>query len=168
MEVFIRTVGSGGCDANNSALGRAISTGLQNGVPYGKFVKQFAKVNCISAIKNPSSEGHSCADVVGRCIELSAKNQSVATLNDWNIKKTGEQRLCPECRSPLDFGEGCNQGICKHCGWTGCSLISSLFIHPCCQKFCFFGIFALMPCKCRLQILKRPLPPKITFTEVTE
>jgi ribonucleoside-diphosphate reductase, adenosylcobalamin-dependent len=121
MEVFIRTVGSGGCDANSSALGRAISTGLQNGVPYGKFVKQFAKVNCISAIKNPSSEGHSCADVVGRCIELSAKNQSIATLNNWSIKKTGEQRLCPECHEPLDFGEGCNQGICKHCGWSGCS-----------------------------------------------
>ena len=121
MEVFIRTVGNGGCDANSSALGRAISTGLQNGVPYGKFVKQFAKVNCISAIKNPSSEGHSCADVVGRCIELSARNESIATLSDWTIKKTGEQRLCPECHEPLDFGEGCNQGICKHCGWSGCS-----------------------------------------------
>ncbi|MFA5332429.1 MAG: adenosylcobalamin-dependent ribonucleoside-diphosphate reductase [Methanoregula sp.] len=121
MEVFIRTVGSGGCDANSSALGRAISTGLQNGVPYGKFVKQFAKVNCISAIKNPSSEGHSCADVVGRCIDLSARNQSISTLSDWSIKKTGEKRLCPECHEPLDFGEGCNQGICKHCGWSGCS-----------------------------------------------
>lgn len=121
MEVFIRTVGSGGCDANSSALGRAISTGLQNGVPYGKFVKQFAKVNCITSIKNNSSEGHSCADVVGKCIELSAKNQSVTTLNDWSIKKTGEKLLCPECREPLDFGEGCNQGICKHCGWSGCS-----------------------------------------------
>jgi ribonucleoside-diphosphate reductase, adenosylcobalamin-dependent len=121
MEVFIRTVGNGGCDANSSALGRAISTGLQNGVPYLKFVKQFGKVNCISSIKNPSSEGHSCADVVGRCIELSAKNQSITTLNDWNIKKTGETRLCPECHQPLDFGEGCNQGICKFCGWSGCS-----------------------------------------------
>ena len=121
IEVFIRTVGSGGCDANSSALGRAISTGLQNGVPYGKFVKQFAKVNCITSIKNTSSEGHSCADVVGKCIELSAKNQSITTLNDWSIKKTGEKPLCPECREPLDFGEGCNQGICKHCGWSGCS-----------------------------------------------
>lgn len=121
MEVFIRTVGNRGCDANSNALGRAISTALQNGVPYGKFVKQFAKVNCISAIKNPASEGHSCADVVGRCIELSAKNQSIATLNDWDIKKTGEKRLCPDCHEPLDFGEGCNQGICKHCGWSGCS-----------------------------------------------
>jgi len=121
MEVFIRTVGSGGCEANSSALGRAISTGLQNGVPYTKFVKQFAKVNCIVSIKNPSSEGHSCADVVGRCIELSAKNQSITTLHDWDIKKVGEKRLCPDCREPLDFGEGCNKGICKNCGWTGCS-----------------------------------------------
>jgi ribonucleoside-diphosphate reductase alpha chain len=121
IEVFIRTVGSGGCDANNSALGRAISTGLQNGVPYQKFVRQFAKVNCISAIKNSSSEGHSCADVVGRCVDLAARNQSITTLQDWEIRETGEERLCPECCEPLDFGEGCNQGICKHCGWSGCS-----------------------------------------------
>lgn len=121
MEVFIRTVGSGGCEANSSALGRAISTGLQNGVPYSKFVKQFAKVNCVVAIKNPTSEGHSCADVVGRCIELSAKNQSITTLRDWDIREVGKKNPCPDCGEPLDFGEGCNKGICKHCGWTGCS-----------------------------------------------
>jgi len=121
MEVFIRTVGSGGCEANSSALGRAISTGLQNGVPFNKFVKQFAKVNCVVAIKNPSSEGHSCADVVGRCIELSAKNQSITTLKDWDIREVGAKNPCPDCGEPLDFGEGCNKGICKHCGWTGCS-----------------------------------------------
>jgi len=121
MEVFIRTVGSGGCEANSSALGRAISTGLQNGVPYTKFVKQFAKVNCVVAIKNSSSEGLSCADVVGRCIELSAKNQSITTLKDWDICEVGKTNPCPDCGEPLDFGEGCNKGICKHCGWTGCS-----------------------------------------------
>ncbi len=121
IEVFIRTVGVGGCDANNNALGRAISTGLQNGVPYQKFVRQFSKVNCISAIKNPSSEGLSCADVVGRCIDLASKNQSITTLKDWSISSTEHKRLCPECQQPLDFGEGCNQGICKHCGWSGCS-----------------------------------------------
>ncbi|MDD1686798.1 adenosylcobalamin-dependent ribonucleoside-diphosphate reductase [Methanoregula sp.] len=121
MEVFIRTVGSGGCEANSSALGRAISTGLQNGVPFTKFVKQFAKVNCIVALKNPASEGHSCADVVGRCIELSAKNQSITTLRDWDIREVNKKNPCPDCGEPLDFGEGCNKGICKHCGWTGCS-----------------------------------------------
>ncbi|WP_048152531.1 adenosylcobalamin-dependent ribonucleoside-diphosphate reductase [Methanolacinia paynteri] len=121
IEVFIRTVGSGGCDANNSALGRAISTGLQNGVPYIKFVRQFAKVNCISAIKNSQSEGLSCADVVGRCIDLTANNQTITTLRDWEIKEISGKRPCPECGEPLDFGEGCNQGICKNCGWSGCS-----------------------------------------------
>ena len=121
MEVFIRTVGSGGCEANSSALGRAISTGLQNGVPYTKFVKQFAKVNCVVAIKNPASEGHSCADVVGHCIDLSARNQSITTLGDWDIRKVEGRNLCPDCHQPLDFGEGCNKGICKNCGWTGCS-----------------------------------------------
>jgi ribonucleoside-diphosphate reductase alpha chain len=121
MEVFIRTVGSGGCEANSSALGRAISTGLQNGVPYLKFVKQFAKVNCIVALKNPSSEGHSCADVVGRCIELSAKNQSITTLKNWDIREVDKKHCCPDCHEPLNFGEGCNKGICKNCGWTGCS-----------------------------------------------
>ncbi len=124
IEVFIRTVGQGGCEASSNAMGRAISTGLQNGVPYQKFVRQFAKVNCISAIKNPASEGHSCADVVGRCIDLSARNESITTLQDWEIRRVdsnASRRLCPDCREPLDFGEGCNQGICKHCGWSGCS-----------------------------------------------
>lgn len=121
IEVFIRTVGQGGCEANSNAIGRAISTGLQNGVPYQKFVRQFAKVSCISAVKNAASEGHSCADVVGRCLDLSARNESITTLQDWEIRQVDERRLCPDCREPLDFGEGCNQGICTHCGWSGCS-----------------------------------------------
>lgn len=123
-EVFIRTVGSGGCEANSNALGRSISTGLQNGVPYQKFVKQFAKVNCISALKNPASEGLSCADVVGKCIDLAASKQTITTLDTWEITEVSEKKkkhLCPECGAELDFGEGCNQGICKHCGWSGCS-----------------------------------------------
>ncbi len=121
IEVFIRTVGQGGCEASSNAMGRAISTGLQNGVPYQKFVRQFAKVSCISALKNPASEGNSCADVVGRCLDLSARNESITTLGDWEIRQVDERRLCPDCREPLDFGEGCNQGICTHCGWSGCS-----------------------------------------------
>jgi ribonucleoside-diphosphate reductase alpha chain len=125
IEVFIRTVGQGGCEASSNAMGRAISTGLQNGVPYQKFVRQFAKVNCLSALENPASEGHSCADVVGRCIDLSARNESITTLGDWEVRqvdeRSDERRRCPDCAEPLDFGEGCNQGICKHCGWSGCS-----------------------------------------------
>ncbi|MDO5846423.1 MAG: adenosylcobalamin-dependent ribonucleoside-diphosphate reductase [Methanocorpusculum sp.] len=125
MEVFIRTVGAG-CEASSNALGRSISTGLQNGVSYDKFVKQFAKVHCIAAVRNKNAEGVSCADVVGKCIELAATNQMVATLDNWTVAPAEEEKPktgkpCPECGQPLDFGEGCNQGICKHCGWSGCS-----------------------------------------------
>lgn len=28
---------------------------------------------------------------------------------------------CPECGDKLDFGEGCNQGMCRNCGWSGCN-----------------------------------------------
>ena len=121
-EVFIRTVGSGGCEANSNALGRAISTGLQSGVPYTKYVKQFHKVNCLSAVKKEESEGYSCADVVGRCIDLAAHMETITTLDNWVVTDTTDMKnRCPECNAVLDFGEGCNQGICKNCGWSGCS-----------------------------------------------
>lgn len=124
-EVFIRTVGIGGCEANSNALGRSISTGLQNGVPYQKFIRQFAKVNCVSAIRNKKSEGLSCADVVGKCIDLAASKKQITTLEDWEVSEVSgfggfEKSKCPECGSTLDFGEGCNNGICKNCGWSGC------------------------------------------------
>lgn len=110
VEVFIQTGGTG-CNASNVALGRMISVALQNGISVNDVVKQLAKVNCVSAIKNKNSEGKSCADVVGKCLLA-------------NYSKTVEEDSfpsCPECGAKLDFGEGCNQGICKHCGWSGCS-----------------------------------------------
>ncbi|HJJ60429.1 MAG TPA: hypothetical protein O0Y08_06200, partial [Methanocorpusculum sp.] len=63
---------------------------------------------------------------VGKCIELAATNQTIATLDNWNVSEAPKEekkagRPCPECGEPLDFGEGCNMGICKHCGWSGCS-----------------------------------------------
>lgn len=119
-EVFIRTVGTSGCEANSNALGRSISAGLQNGVPFQKYVRQLGKVSCISALKNSRSEGISCADIVGKCIDLAAKGISVTTLEDWSIREDKKPK-CPDCGEPLDFGEGCNQGICKNCGWSGCS-----------------------------------------------
>ena len=116
MEVFIQTAGTG-CNASNVALGRMISVALQNGISVQDVVKQLSKVNCISAIKNKNSEGKSCADVVGKCL--------LKMVQDVPVKDTPYvsmwEHLCPDCGMPLDFGEGCNQGMCKHCGWSGCS-----------------------------------------------
>ena len=56
MEVFIRTVGAG-CEANCEALGRSISTGLQNGVPHEKYVKQFSMVRYKKMLLSEQNEG---------------------------------------------------------------------------------------------------------------
>lgn len=116
VEVFIQTAGTG-CNASNVALGRMISVGLQNGISINDIVKQLSKVNCISAIKNTKSEGKSCADVVGKCLLYHYVDEPA-----HNDNTTLEfKNPCPECGAELDFGEGCNQGMCKHCGWSGCS-----------------------------------------------
>ena len=111
MEVFIQTAGTG-CNASNVALGRMISVALQNGISVQDVVKQLSKVNCVSAIKNKNSEGKSCADVVGKCLMDNFDNKTASN---------PVVNACPECGAELDFGEGCNMGICKHCGWSGCS-----------------------------------------------
>lgn len=111
VEVFIQTAGTG-CNASNVALGRMISVALQNNIDVKDVVKQLSKVNCISAIKNKNSEGKSCADVVGKCLMDNFAN---------NTTSNPVINACPECGAELDFGEGCNMGICKHCGWSGCS-----------------------------------------------
>lgn len=137
MEVFIRTVGAG-CEANSNALGRSISTGLQNGIPYQKYIRQLGKVKCEAAIRNKKAEGMSCADIVGRCIRAAVEDDDLSK-HPGIIRETTEQEaiaqtqaqtqnahqerrehLCPDCGKPLDFAEGCNQGVCKYCGWSGC------------------------------------------------
>ena len=52
IEVFIRTVGSGGCDANSSALGRAI----RYGSPERRTVRKIRKTVCESELYHVNQE----------------------------------------------------------------------------------------------------------------
>lgn len=108
-EVFVRT--AGGCEANNEAIGRLISLALRNGIPVERVIRQLRKVKCINAMRSEKSEGRSCADVIGRLLEQFVNG-------DQSIEDTG--RRCPECGAKLMFGEGCMQGSCPNCGWSGC------------------------------------------------
>ena len=123
-EVFVRTAGKGGCEANNEALGRAISVGIQGGIDPEKFVRQFSKVRCDVARHNHKALGNSCPDIVGHCI-LMAKNRIEKTvLNPDTGCETVIKRIenpCPKCGHELGFDGGCNAGTCRHCGWSGCS-----------------------------------------------
>ncbi len=114
-ECFVLT--AGGCAANNESTGRIISTMLQNGIHVGTIVEQLKKVKCINAMRSSSSQGNSCSDVIGKCLNI----ERMTTMTRSESKGVyREVRVCPECGKPLEFGEGCGNGTCKNCGWSGC------------------------------------------------
>jgi len=109
-ETFVRT--AGGCEANNEAMGRLISGWLQDGGDPHRIARVLRKVKCINAMKSAKSDGKSCADIIGQCID-----------SKWNGKATSKDAklVCPDCGATLAFGRGCAQGTCEECGWSGCS-----------------------------------------------
>lgn len=123
-EVFVRTAGKGGCEANNEALGRAISVGIQGGIDPEKFIQQFSKVRCDVARHNHKALGNSCPDIVGHCIRMAKNRIEKTVLNPDTGCETVIKRIenpCPKCGHELGFDGGCNSGTCQHCGWSGCS-----------------------------------------------
>ena len=74
------------------------------------------------------ADGRSCPDIIGTALqfvndELLNKKvtpQNANTKQQINNNKTNNKSICPECGSELAFGEGCNNGSCKSCGWEGC------------------------------------------------
>ena len=108
-ECFVRT--SGGCEANNEAIGRLISLCLRNNVKIDDIIKQLNTIKCPTAIASKKSEGKSCAGIVGRFLKQYVDDGVTEEVIN----------LCPECGERLNFGEGCAKGVCKNCGWSGCS-----------------------------------------------
>jgi ribonucleoside-diphosphate reductase alpha chain len=106
-ECFLHS--SGGCEANNEAIGRLISLCKRHNIDTSEIVKQLKTVKCATAMSSKKSEGKSCAFIIGRFLE----QYSGGTEEIVNI--------CPECGERLNFGEGCSKGTCKNCGWSGCS-----------------------------------------------
>jgi ribonucleotide reductase alpha subunit len=130
-EVFAFSGGNGGCQAQNEAVGRMASLSLRNNIDFRQVVKQLKKVKCPVAIKNVKSQGKSCSDIIGQLISRSMGDdieildkiqKTEKTIDKEPIKqKPVETSVCPDCGAILDFGEGCNKGTCRSCGWSGCS-----------------------------------------------
>jgi ribonucleoside-diphosphate reductase alpha chain len=117
-EVFAFSGGSGGCQAQNEALGRLISLGLQNGVDYKQMVKQLKKVKCPVAIKNARAEGKSCADIIGDILLKSMGDDDIKEITRGKEEHIFSGMKCPDCGEDLDFVEGCR--TCHTCGWSKC------------------------------------------------
>jgi ribonucleoside-diphosphate reductase alpha chain len=139
-ESFVFTGGNGGCASLNEALGRSTSQGLWNGVDVDNYVRQFCKVKCAAAIKNPKAEGKSCADIMGKCLaethkddllrqfalgELSPDSefykrmnlQKMVPLTALHSPESNKPR-CIECDSPVVQTGQCY--TCQSCGFSKC------------------------------------------------
>ncbi len=122
-EVFVKSAGNGGCDANNNAIGRLISIALRNGVELDAITKQLSRVTCPSAMKNGCDyNGKSCADIIGKILrECSGETTPTPPIVEPNRKvnvKQDRSMICPECKGELTRDSGCV--VCNHCGYSRC------------------------------------------------
>jgi ribonucleoside-diphosphate reductase alpha chain len=127
-EIFINSEG-GGCNAFSNALGRSLSLALRFGTPVRDIIKQLSRVKCPVAMRNARSEGDSCAHIIAKCLtefipdqdeEVVAAAAKPTTITTTQVTVDNASK-CPTCGSRLEFGEGCNRGSCKICGWSGCN-----------------------------------------------
>ena len=135
-ELFVHH-SDGGCQSNMEAIGRLISLALKDGIEVDEIVGQLSKIKCSNAIRSSKSEGDSCSQIIGKQLIESLKENSiderseglseivqgsiehVPTIDDNEFVNYSNK--CPECGEKLNFGEGCGNGMCMNCGWSGCS-----------------------------------------------
>jgi ribonucleotide reductase alpha subunit len=134
-EVYV--LSDGGCPAMLEALGKIISKYFHDSRLQGdematvaRIVKTLKKVDCPTALRNPKSQGKSCADIIAKRLEtvwLHSGNEVVSIrrpLQDTDTPTQDtdacEEATCPQCGTQLDFGRGCRAGACPSCNWSGC------------------------------------------------
>lgn len=135
METFVN-IKSGLCKSNVDALNRMISLGLRRGIPVEDVIDQLKGITC-SACQNAKAKGRkmdglSCADAMGRMLELETQKETkpIEVTYDITDEEVAEaeyklsvdeallQNLCPDCSARLDHVSGCIQ--CNNCGWSKC------------------------------------------------
>ena len=115
VETFITTGSSGGCAAYTEGVSRLVSLALRSGVAPEAVADQLTSVVCPNFLRrrasDPSLEGRSCPDVIGRVL-----------LREAGVRPDqgggGNGTSCPECAAPLLFQEGCL--VCRNCGFSRC------------------------------------------------
>jgi len=123
-KVFVEGDGTGGCVGNMAGLGRSISAGLEWGTPAEKYIKQFSRVKCMTAMNSKDAAGKSCSDIIGKCIANTVKRINNFKITPSNIKKITNPKThmtgnaCPKCGVQFDFKEGCK--TCPSCGYSKC------------------------------------------------
>lgn len=127
VEIFVPS--GEGCHASDEGETRLISKMLQLNVTVAEIDKQLNKVKCPTAMlsqKQGQSSGHSCPDIVGNTLKTVATQFLNQPGADTAAPKpaaggTRKSATCPSCGAALGFAEGCGNGTCRACGWSGCT-----------------------------------------------
>ncbi len=126
FEVFAQLGKSGGCAASQTeAIGRLASLALRSGIPWSLIVKQLKGISCDRPWGLGKTKILSCADAVGKAIEMYIKEKTdkdVESLEKKTIPVSFEEKVigaCPECgSSSIEHEGGCF--VCKSCGYSEC------------------------------------------------
>ncbi|KKM12521.1 ribonucleotide-diphosphate reductase subunit alpha [Clostridiales bacterium PH28_bin88] len=147
IETFITTGSSGGCSGFTEGVSRLISLALRANIAPEAIIDQLTSVSCPSFIRRKATDksivGKSCPDIIGRVLEQELQSQQyqnkkeVLQMLEDTLKEMGatcagcssstpqelsevellKRGLCPECKSPLQFSEGC---LTCNCGFSKC------------------------------------------------
>lgn len=144
IETFITTGSTGGCQGFTEGVSRLISLALRANIAPEAIIDQLTSVSCPNFLRRKAVDktlvGKSCPDIIGRVLsqelqkdgagaevlerlaaELEAA-QVACTAADDEYEGVEEEDflrrgICPECRAPLRFQEGCM--VCT-CGYSKC------------------------------------------------
>ena len=127
FEVY--NLSDGGCAAYGEALGKVMSKYIHDPRLSGgeretvsRLVKTLKKVDCPTALRNPKSQGKSCADIIAQRMSMVWLQAPQGGHNTKSGKQDTvvETATCPQCGATLTFGRGCRNGTCVQCNWSGC------------------------------------------------
>jgi ribonucleoside-diphosphate reductase alpha chain len=146
FEVFA-TLGKAGsiAMADVEAIGRLISLALRFGIPVGEVYQQLRGISSDRAIGFGTNKVHSVPDAIAQALGLREREKAglqveafpdaviapaddappvmlpayepQLPLDDWNAGETF-MGVCPDCKSQLEFAEGCMK--CHACGYSEC------------------------------------------------
>lgn len=145
FEVFAQLGKSGGCAASQTeAIGRLASLALRSGIPWYLIIKQLKGISCDRPWGLGKNKVLSCADAVGKAIEMymeerskkavfsslkkgktflpSEKTSKTKTVNVSDFTKGKKKKMmgaCPDCGSSnIEHEGGCS--VCRSCGYSEC------------------------------------------------
>ena len=117
FEVFNTMGKAGGCAASQcEAIGRLISLAWRSGVDVDRVVKQLRGIHCQKPFGFGKNRVNSCADAVGRAIQLFLK-QNGSRVTEVRDPRNGE--ACPACGGTIEHESGCS--VCRDCGYSDCA-----------------------------------------------